>query len=425
MLSGDNGLLKRAGDARDDTVVGQEKEQVELAYISAAVKKLGDNVYKDDLQDELDLSVGENKTTVTGSGTLKVKFEDTKNEYTVSQNGTVAKYEEVKTTDIYATVCANGTLIFSNNESDINTYLTNNSTSVADGYTIENIKDDDYKDPAWIWNDTITKVIFLNTIVPKNTAKWFFGLQNLTDIENMRNLNTSNVTYMNNMFSSCSSLTSLDLSSFDTSNVTDMSGMFSDCNNISSLNLSSFDTSNVNNMQLMFIRCEKLTNLNVSSFDTSNVTNMNSMFETCPLLATLDVRNFDTSKVTNMTNMFLDCSSLTSLDVRNFDTSKVTKMVGMFYKCNGLTSLDVSSFNTSNVDNAASMFADNTNLTTIIVSNKFVTTSMGRNGGYNMFKDCTSLVGGNGTVFNSSKIDKNMAQIDTASTPGYFTLKTN
>ena len=94
MLSGDNGLLKRAGDARDDTVIGQEKEQVELAYISAAVKKLGDNVDKDDLQDELDLSVGENKTIVTGSGTLKVKFEDTKNEYVVSQNGTVAKYKE-------------------------------------------------------------------------------------------------------------------------------------------------------------------------------------------------------------------------------------------------------------------------------------------------------------------------------------------
>ena len=38
MLSGNNGLLKRAGQARDDTIVGEEKEQVELAYIPAAVK---------------------------------------------------------------------------------------------------------------------------------------------------------------------------------------------------------------------------------------------------------------------------------------------------------------------------------------------------------------------------------------------------
>ncbi len=58
MLSGDNGLLKRAGDARDDTVVGQEQEQVELAYISAAVNNLGGDVTAKNLKDELDLSVG-------------------------------------------------------------------------------------------------------------------------------------------------------------------------------------------------------------------------------------------------------------------------------------------------------------------------------------------------------------------------------
>ena len=91
MLSGDNGLLKRAGDARHDTVVGQEKEQVELAYLSAAVKNLGGNVTGQNLQDELDASVGENKTTVTGNSTIKVKFEDTQNQYKVSQDGKVEK----------------------------------------------------------------------------------------------------------------------------------------------------------------------------------------------------------------------------------------------------------------------------------------------------------------------------------------------
>ena len=84
MLSGDNGLLKKAGDARDDTIVGQEKEQVELAYVSAAVKKLGDNVDKDDLQDELDVSVGDEKTLVTGTSTLNVHFNDTNHNYTVN-----------------------------------------------------------------------------------------------------------------------------------------------------------------------------------------------------------------------------------------------------------------------------------------------------------------------------------------------------
>ena len=288
MLSGDNGLLKRAGQAKDDTIVGEEKEQVELAYISAAVKKLGDNVDKDDLQDELDISVGEGKTTVTGIGTLKVKFEDTKNEYIVSQTGTVAKYEEVKTTNIYVTVCANGTLVFSNNESDINTYLTNNNTSVANGYTIENIKDnvyywesdDDFNDPTWIFNNNITKVSFLNQIVPKNTAEWFLGLQNLTNIENISNLNTINVTDMNNMFNRCSSLTSIDISGFDTINVTDMNGMFHGCSSLTSLDVSGFDTSNVTNMSGMFSGIDSIRTLDISNFNTSKVIDMSGMFNT-------------------------------------------------------------------------------------------------------------------------------------------------
>ena len=40
-----------------------------------------------------------------------------------------------------------------------------------------------------------------------------------------------------------------------------------------------------------------------------------------------------------------------------------------------------------------------------------------------IFTGCTSLVGGNGTTFDSSKTDKTMAVIDTPSTPGYLTLK--
>ena len=92
MLSGDNGLLKRAGDARDDTIVGQEKEQVELAYVSAAVKKLGTDVDESDMQTELNSSVGNNKTKVSTNtdDTLNVLFYDTEHNYNVN-TGTVAR----------------------------------------------------------------------------------------------------------------------------------------------------------------------------------------------------------------------------------------------------------------------------------------------------------------------------------------------
>ncbi len=94
MLSGDNSILNKAGQARDESIGGQEKESVELAYISAAVNNLGGNVTAQNLQDELDSSVGKNKTTVTEAKALIVKFEDTENEYTVSQNGIATQYEK-------------------------------------------------------------------------------------------------------------------------------------------------------------------------------------------------------------------------------------------------------------------------------------------------------------------------------------------
>ena len=40
-----------------------------------------------------------------------------------------------------------------------------------------------------------------------------------------------------------------------------------------------------------------------------------------------------------------------------------------------------------------------------------------------MFYNCTSLVGGAGTTYNSSYTDKTYARIDSSSTPGYFTSK--
>ena len=145
--------------------------------------------------------------------------------------------------------------------------------------------------------------------------------------------NTSNVTYMNYMFDSCSELISLDLSSFNTSNVTDMDSMFQECNNLTSLDLSSFNTSNVTNMTYMFDGCSGLTSLDLSSFNTSNVTDMNSMFGGCNGLTSLDLSSFNTSNVTNMYDMFGGCSGLKSLVLSGWNTSKVTKMNHMFYDC--------------------------------------------------------------------------------------------
>ena len=248
----------------------------------------------------------------------------------------------------------------------------------------------------------------------------FVYCSSLTNLD-VSKFDTSKVTDMTGMFASCSSLTSLDVSNFDTSKVTDMGAMFYYCRSLTSLDVSNFDTSNVTRMDSMFDGCSSLTSLDVSNFDTSNVTRMTEMFSCCSSLTSLDLSNFDTSNVTYMSGMFLSCISLTSLDVSNFDTSKVTNMGTMFLGCSSLTSLDLSNFDTSNVTYMSGMFYGCSKLKTIYASNKFDTSKVSNFS--DMFYNCTSLVGGNGTTYNSSYTDKTYARIDSSSTPGYFTSK--
>ena len=105
------------------------------------------------------------------------------------------------------------------------------------------------------------------------------------------------------------------------------SDLFSGYNQTSSLDLTSLDTSNVTNMSKMFSSCGA-TSINLSNFNTSKVTNMLGMFYNSKA-TTLDLSSFDTSKVTNMSSMF-SYSKATILDLSSFDTSNVIKMNEMF-----------------------------------------------------------------------------------------------
>ena len=230
--------------------------------------------------------------------------------------------------------------------------------------------------------------------------------------------NTNNVINMASMFAGSQATTIKGLKNFDTSKVTNMGWMFWN-SKATVLDLSSFDTSNVTNMSLMFCY-SKATNIDVSKFNTSKVTDMEMMFHNV-VAANIDVSNFDTSNVTNMAGMFSNCAS-TVLNVKSFNTSKVKDMSGMF-ESTIIKELDLSSFDTRNVTNMNKMFYGIPNLKTIYASNKFITNNVTDSS--NMFKDSTKLVGGFGTKYNSSKIDKTYAKIDNCSNKGYFSDKIN
>lgn len=224
---------------------------------------------------------------------------------------------------------------------------------------------------------------------PKNCGGWFWLFEALTTIEHLDYLNTSEVDDMQFMFSSCTSLETLDLSSFNTEKVTNMVTMFENSKHLRSLKLpKGFIGSSVTNLKAMFRGCESLTELDLSGSNSENVKDMKEMFYGCKALSKLDLTSFKTGQVTTMENMFCDCSTLETLDVSSFNTENVTTMLGMFNNCSSLRSLNLPGFNTANVTQMSSMFIKCSSLRSLDLSS-FNTRKVTRM--QNMFEGCTNL----------------------------------
>ena len=334
-------------------------------------------------------------------------------------------------------------------------------------------------DPEWFTDSTfvsVTNVVFDPSFMnarPTTLYRWFYKFSSLQNISNMEHLNTEAVTNMNGLFQGCSSLTSIDVSSFITAKVTSMSNMFRGCNRLTSLDVSNLNTAKVTDISNMFYGCSGLTSLDVTNFNTANVKLMNGMFSSCSGLTSIDLSSFNTANVTNMSGMFTSCRGLTSLDVTNFNTANVSSMSSMFANCSGLTSIDLTNFNTVNVSNMSGMFRDCSGLTSLDVSSfntesaqeftymfsgcsgltrldlSLFNTAKVRNMNYMfygcgnltriyaginwntdavtssnyMFADCTKLAGGKGTPYNSGHLDATYAHVDGGSSnPGYLTV---
>ena len=278
-----------------------------------------------------------------------------------------------------------------------------------------------YGQPLWykyVERKAIQTVIFDESFKdarPESCDSWFWYFEGLTRIEHLDYLNTSEVENMREMFSNCTSLEALDLSSFNTEKVTDMYAMFGgstnlrsiklpqgfigssvtnlfsmfkDCTSLTELDLSGSNSENVKDMSEMFNGCSALSKLVLTDFKTGQVSNMESMFRYCSTLETLDVSSFNTENVTTMCGMFNHCSSLRSLDLSGFNTANVTDMSSMFKNCSSLRSLDLSSFNTRKVSDMQSMFLGCTNLESIDFSS-FDTENM--TSMIAMFNSCTKL----------------------------------
>ena len=172
------------------------------------------------------------------------------------------------------------------------------------------------------WVKTIIKLRSPLT-VEGTSAEYMFYRYSLNELPQ---LDTSNVNRMDYMFSGCKNITTIP--QLDTSNVFRMDYMFGSCTNLTTI--PQLNTSNVANMDYMFYNCSNLTT--IPQLDTSNVFRMSYMFGSCTNLTTIP--QIDTSNVTIMDYTFYNCSNLTTMPQLNGE--KLTDIVSAFNGCKSL-----------------------------------------------------------------------------------------
>jgi surface protein len=163
------------------------------------------------------------------------------------------------------------------------------------------------------------------------------------------NLDTTNVTTVNGMFSGCLGFNQT-VTHLRTSNVTDFGSMFSGCANFNQ-SVAGFDTAKATNMASMFANCAAF-NRPVATLKTSLVASMSGMFSGCSIF-NQPVAAFVTANVVDFGGMFRNCAAFNQ-PVASFDTSKATSMAQMFQFCTLFN--QTVPFNTANVTDMSAMF---------------------------------------------------------------------
>lgn len=378
-----NGIIQKSKEARSETIVADEKSKVEMAYLSAALKKLGDTVTAEELQEELDSSVGAGKTVVTtnGDGTLNVLFNETGHNYNVDE-GTVEKVEIDNTkmamfdtgenvAKKMHSLAIEGEII-NNGESygnlsinaikryketpDLTKMTDANIVSWTDAYTAYEQNPSAYKSmipegtklcPIYMWFEESGEEEIRSGYGHKNLTEEGGALIRKVKTGTIYWWSESNKVYLNPdcsiMFCHLPYLADISgLRELKTDNVTNMSRMFDNFNN------------------------QSLTNVDaLSNWNTSNVTNMSRMFTTCSVLANIDsLANWDTSKVTDMSWMFgnddggaMEISDLTPIE--KWNVGNVIDMNSMFLGCKIKNINSLSNWNVSNLASVSQMFQGN------------------------------------------------------------------
>ena len=335
----------------------------------------------------------------------------------------------------------------------------------------------------FLTNDSVNTLILDNAVLELDSLKEQFKGNNQLVTFRMNNATLANCTSVQGLFQNCSNLNTVEITNTNLGECETCESMFQNCKKLESISMNNFQTPACTNMNNMFRECNSVRgNIVLSGWDTRRVATMEYMFydfgtnmsnnRTTTENVTLDISSFSFESVTSCKEMFCvngksenglrfiydyltlvilpesaNAVNLTTMyrmfsfrinlkEIRNmggFITSNnLINTTSTFANCRSVTTIDISSMNLSGVKESKWMFNTNANtvnvLTTIYVSDDpahaFNSSILSSGNSSNMFENSMSLVGGNGTVFDSSKLDRTYARIDGLNKlPGYFSVK--
>ena len=90
MLTGENGIISKAIEARDKNIIGREKEEIALAYAGARIEKQGERITADLMNEQFN----KNSTKATAKQNIIVSFEETGNMYKINKDGEIIEIDE-------------------------------------------------------------------------------------------------------------------------------------------------------------------------------------------------------------------------------------------------------------------------------------------------------------------------------------------
>ena len=96
-LTGENGILTKATDAKEQTEIGDEQEKVKLSAVGALAKDNGGEIKRSYLNDELTSYIGTEGTdyTLSESAPFIVTYSDSGRSYIIDENGNVSEYVDI------------------------------------------------------------------------------------------------------------------------------------------------------------------------------------------------------------------------------------------------------------------------------------------------------------------------------------------